>query len=109
MLNGKTLPETAVVLISSGPEPEHATCAMLLTSGLLVVDSAANTFSIKVNVQSCSGQQGVFLTESGTYAQTAASLAMLEPFPDHVATLTGQIDARSISIQGVFFAYTFAR
>jgi hypothetical protein len=82
---------------------------MLLTSGLLVVDSAANTFSIKVNVQSCNGQQGVFLTESGTYVQTAGSLAMLEPFPDHVATLTGQIDAQSISIQGVFFAYTFAR
>ena len=107
-VNGRTLPDTEAIQIS--PDPSKPDCAILRKSGMLALDPATGRFSITVNAQStCTGAQWVLLTEIGTYTQNAQSLAMTEPFLDHVATFTGQIEGQSIIVHGVYYEYTFAR
>jgi hypothetical protein len=113
LVDGRTLPDTEIVAPST--LPGFPSCVMLRTSGVLVLETAAGehgagTFSITLNVRSvCAGQEGVGLTEKGTFSQSGSVMTGTETFPDHVETLTGRIDARSITIRGVFHEYTFAR
>jgi hypothetical protein len=88
---------------------------ILRTSGVLVLkpatnESSAGAFSISLNAKNaCTAQEWVILTESGTYSLDGPVLTATETFPDRVTTLTGQVDAQSITIRGVFHDYTFAR
>lgn len=112
-VNGRTLPDTEAVAPST--VPGNPACVMLRTSGVLVLKPAGDepttgTFSISLNAQNvCTSQESVILTEKGTYSLNGVALTATEPFPDHVETLTGQVDAQSITVHGVFHDYTFAR
>lgn len=107
-VNGRTLPDTQAVAPSQAPGGEA--CAVLATGGTLSLDAASGKFTLTVNGEhSCRPGEFLLLTEAGTYSQHGSNLTMAEPFPDHVANLTGQIDQASITIHGVFYDYTFAR
>ena len=78
-LNGRPLPDTDVVLPPA--HPGGATCALLGTSGALLLNSATGTFKVTVNaVNSCVGGEYLYLTEAGTYSQHDTELSMSEPF-----------------------------
>jgi hypothetical protein len=108
-VNGKTLPDTLTVLPS--PDPTQPGCAILRTSGALVLDPVTGKFSISIKEKNCSGVESVLLTESGTYRQDGLVLTMteagpVEPFTPF--TFQGQIEAQQIRVHG-FYDYTFGR
>jgi hypothetical protein len=114
-VNGRSLPDTETIALSEAPGGGKLECVILRTSGVLVLKPATNesvtgTFSITLNARNaCTDQEWVILTELGTYSQNGLELSATEAFPDHPATLTGEVDGRSITIHGFFHDYTFAR
>jgi hypothetical protein len=108
LVNGRSLPDTQAVAPST--KPGGTSCAIVATSGTLILDAAAGRFTLPVNgYNSCRAGEFVLLTEYGTYSQRDTSLSLEEPYPDEVVHLTGHFDQANIRIHGVFYDYVFKR
>jgi len=107
-VNGRALPDTEAITFSGAPWNRE--CAILGTSGRLVLDRDSGRFTITMNARNaCVDQEYLYLTEGGTYTQIGDSLSLIERDADSAEVLSGKIDARVVVVHSSDHDYEFTR